>query len=68
MRKLRLLCTGDILRWQGETFTVMKNLEWLSLQGHINAVEFFGIDMRNIRTLELDMLDELGQLVGGQNG
>lgn len=40
----------------------MNDLESLSLQGHINAVEFFGIDMRNVKTLELDMLDELCQL------
>ena len=41
----------------------MKNLELLSLQGHINAVEFFGVDMRNLKILELDMLDELRSLI-----
>ena len=56
---MRLLSTGNVLAWETTTFTVMRQLESLSLQGHINAVEFFGIDMRNLRKLELDMLDEL---------
>jgi len=36
------------------------------LQAHINAVEFFGVNMRNLKHLELDMLDELFQKIQGR--
>lgn len=36
------------------------------MQAHINAVEFFGVNMRNLKHLELDMLDELFQKIQGR--
>mmetsp|Transcript_42800 Transcript_42800/g.56550 ORF Transcript_42800/g.56550 Transcript_42800/m.56550 type:complete len:137 (-) Transcript_42800:467-877(-) len=40
----------------------MNNLVTLTLQGHQNAIEFFGINLRNLKHLEIDLLDELRQL------
>ena len=68
VHKLKLLTTGDTLTWGTDPFTTMKTLETLTLQGHTNAVEFFGINLRTLKYLELDMLDELKRRVQGGGG
>ena len=57
--QLHLLSSGDALIWGTDRFTRMNSLTKLTLQGHSNAVEFFGINLRTLKYLEVDTLDEL---------
>ena len=41
----------------------MNYVESLVLQGHINAVEFFGVNLKTVKHLKLDMMDELATAV-----
>ena len=46
------------MQWvSNEKFSRMDLLQKLKLQGHINAIEFFGVNVRNLRELSLDMMD-----------
>jgi len=40
----------------------MSHVEELALQGHTNAIEFFGVDPGQLRLLDFDLLDGLRQV------
>ena len=46
----------------------MNMLQQLKLQGQINAIEFFGVNVRTLKELSLDLMDSRREALNRPNG